>query len=232
MVEVHRRPNPPGWVPPKAPYNPYDYTDVRPAEGYPSEFEAPGRQSAWSSVPKDASAYKKVLERMRKLQYTPRPRLEIYPGQHKVLRRVNTYYHFNLGVKYATYVCCAIGLGAGLTSRWNSEGYENVFSDYYRWLLKVRRRWFGTLTQEQVHDLEHPGMVDDGRVLPSSTRAPEVRDRLDSGGDLFTVRPTVGQAVQAHGVIQDKEWERVMAEVGAADSAEPAAPAKKPWWRW
>lgn len=106
-MDPERRPNPPGWVPPKAPYNPYDPTDLRPPEGYPSEFQSPGKQRGWSRIPKDPSTYKQVKDTLKKLHYVPRPLSELYPGQYKVLRRTGPS-KFQRGVKYSSVV-----LGAG-----------------------------------------------------------------------------------------------------------------------
>lgn len=98
-----RRPNPPGWVPPRAPYNPYDPTDVRPSEGYPSEFQAPGKKRNWSMIPTEPTNYRVVKDSLKRMQYTPRPHSELYPGQYKVLRRVGPT-KFQTGVKLATRV--------------------------------------------------------------------------------------------------------------------------------
>lgn len=85
-----RRPNPEGWVPPRAPYNPYDSTDTRPPQGYPSEFNTPGKQRSWTVRPKEPENYRIVKDQLKRLQYTPRPLSDIYPGQYKVLRRSDT----------------------------------------------------------------------------------------------------------------------------------------------
>ncbi|CDO55554.1 hypothetical protein DV451_000179 [Geotrichum candidum] len=148
-----RRPNPPGWVPPKAPYNPYDPTDVRPPGGYPSEFDTPGKERSWSIRPKEPENYRVVKDQLKRLQYTPRPLSDLYPGQYKVLRRVESG-AFNTGVKYTSFI-----LGTGIVVfgvffyRWN-DGYENVFSSTYRFQLRMRDALFGNLSESQKDDLK------------------------------------------------------------------------------
>lgn len=97
-----RRPNPPGWVPPKAPYNPYDPTDIRPPEGYPSEFDTPGKPRSWTLRPKEPENYRVVKDQLKRLQYTPRPLSDLYPGQYKVLRRTGTG-AFNAGIRITSF---------------------------------------------------------------------------------------------------------------------------------
>ena len=58
--EFTRRPNPKGWTPPKAPYNPYDPNDTRPPGGYPSEFKLPAKNQV------DFHHYLKVLPNIKK----------------------------------------------------------------------------------------------------------------------------------------------------------------------
>lgn len=147
-----RRPNPLGWTPPKAPYNPYDPTDIRPPEGYPSELNTPGKERSWTLRPKEPENYRVVKDQLKRLQYTPRPLSDLYPGQYKILRRVQPG-AFNTGVRYTS-----IFLGTGLVLfgvffyRWN-DGYENVFSSTYRWQLRIRDSLFGNLTAQQKEDL-------------------------------------------------------------------------------
>ena len=151
--EISRRPNPKGWTPPKAPYNPYDPTDVRPPQGYPSEFKAPGTQpEGFSSIPKSPTQYKKVNETMRRLNYTPRPPSELYPGQYKVLRRVDTNQRLNTGSRwFGTFIGGSIIFYFAFFFRWN-EGRENVMSDFYRARLKLKEK-ISTLTDEEYDDL-------------------------------------------------------------------------------
>lgn len=155
-----RRANPPGWTPPKAPYNPYDPTDLRPPAGYPSEHNTPGKERSWTLRPQEPDNYRVVKDQLKRLQYTPRPLSDLYPGQYKVLRRVDPG-AFNTGIRYTSFV-----LGTSLVVfgvffyRWN-DGYENVFSGPYRWQLKVRQKLLGNLTDQQEEDLvsKHRGMT-------------------------------------------------------------------------
>ncbi|ODV77835.1 uncharacterized protein CANTADRAFT_55010 [Suhomyces tanzawaensis NRRL Y-17324] len=154
--EFERRPNPKGWVPPKAPYNPYDPTDVRPPEGYPSEFKIPGNQpEGFSSIPKNPTQYKKVNETMKRLNYTPRPASELYPGQYKVLRRVDTNQRLNTGSRwFGSFLGGSIVVYFAFFHRWN-DGRENVMSDFYRFRLRIKERLVG-LTDQDYDDLYHP----------------------------------------------------------------------------
>lgn len=147
-----RKPNPPGWVPPKAPYNPYDPTDIRPPEGYPSEFKAPGKARSWTLVPKEPDNYRVVKDTLKRLEYTPRPLSDLYPGQHKVLERLGGS-KFNRGIGLASKVL-AFGtvLYAVFFYRWN-DGYDNVFSTPYRFQLRLRDRLLGDLSPRQREDL-------------------------------------------------------------------------------
>lgn len=153
---LQRRPNPQGWTPPKAPYNPYDPTDLRPPEGYPSEFKIPGNQpSGFSSIPKNPTQYKKVNETMKRLNYTPRPASEVYPGQYKVLRRIDTNQRLNTGTRwFGSFLAGSVVIYCAFFHRWN-DGRENVMSDFYRTRLKVKERLFG-LDDQEYDDLYYP----------------------------------------------------------------------------
>ncbi|CAH6720167.1 hypothetical protein CLIB1444_03S05908 [[Candida] jaroonii] len=154
-----RRPNPKGWTPPKAPYNPYDPNDARPPSGYPSEYDLPKAQSGFTSTPKDSTQYKKVNETMRRLNYTPRPISEIYPGQYKVLRRIDSNKRLHFGTKwFGTFITGSLVVYGMFFYRWN-DGYENVTSDLYRFRISVKERFF-KLTDEEYMDLHHPKGVD------------------------------------------------------------------------
>lgn len=121
---MDRRPNPPGWTPPKAPYNPYDHTDKRPPQGYPSEFATPGGH------------YNQLKDTMRKLQYTPIPQSELYPGQFKQLRRVQNYSRFYKGAAMAVKTgSAAVIVYAVFFHRW--EG-DNVFTRAYDWRRRIQ----------------------------------------------------------------------------------------------
>ena len=139
--EFTRRPNPKGWTPPKAPYNPYDPNDTRPPGGYPSEFKLPGQEpSGFSSLPKSPTQYQKVNETMERLNYTARPQSDLYPGQYKVLRRVDTNKRLDIGNRYfGTFIIGSVIVYGVFFHRWN-DGRENVFSDFYRAQLKLKEK--------------------------------------------------------------------------------------------
>lgn len=154
--DFNRRPNPKGWVPPKAPYNPYDVTDARPAEGYPSEFKVPGEApQGFSLIPKNPTQYKKVNETMRKLNYTPRPQLTLYPGQYMVLRKVDTNQRLNTGTRwFGSFLTGSIIVYFSFFYRWN-DGRENVMSEFYRYRLQLKEKMVG-LSDQEYDDLYHP----------------------------------------------------------------------------
>lgn len=151
--EFERRPNPPGWVQPKAPYNPYDPTDVRPSEGYPSEFDPPSSVKRNSGAPvQDLTDYEKLRVDMKRLKYYPRPPSELYPGRHKVLRRINHKSSFVRGseitAKVSIYFLIAFGV---FFYKWNDN--ENVFAPFRRFQLRIKEKILGGLSPADYNDL-------------------------------------------------------------------------------
>lgn len=236
-----RRPNPQGWTPPKAPYNPYDPTDVRPPEGYPSEYNTPGKDRSWTLRPKEPENYRVVKDQLKRLQYTPRPLSELYPGQYKVLRRVQTG-AFNTGIRYTSFF-----LGTGLVVfgvffyRWN-DGYENVFSSTYRWQLKMRQSIFGNLSEQQLEDLipKQRGMT---RRSSNNDEAAFIEPKKEDGHSMQ--RPQRMHYIEAERIKQERE-EAILRAVDIAEAqlkaqnvaspstaAAPAAAATgSKWWPW
>lgn len=203
---MDRRPNPPGWTPPKAPYNPYDPDDVRPAAGYPSEFKIPGNlPSGFSSLPRNPTQYKKVNETMKRLNYTPRPASQLYPGQYKVLRKVNTSQKVQVGSRwFASLLGGSIIVYFSFFYRWN-DGKENVFSDFYRARLQLKERIFGGLSQQEYDDLHHPQQnkviikkVRDAEYIPD-----DMRRNVES--DLAMNKPSDRHFLEAERIRQDQE---------------------------
>lgn len=232
--DLSRRPNPKGWTPPAAPYNPYDPSDVRPPEGYPSEFKVPGSQpTGFSSVPKSPTQYRKVNETMKRLSYTPRPLSELYPGQYKVLRRVDANRRLNIGTRwFGTFLATSIVLYGAFFYRWN-DGRENVLSDFYRARLLLKER-FTTLTDEEYDDLYHPkgsGIVvknvRDTDYIPESVRKTQE-------GKYALNRPSERHVLEAQRIQQQQE-EQMLREMEThkqylADIMAEEQPRKKKWW--
>lgn len=157
MSEGHtRRPNPPGWTPPKGPYNPYDPNDARPPEGYPSEFKIPAAEPLGiSSIPKEPTQFKKVNETMRRLNYSPRPKSSKYPGQYMILRKVDTNQRLNAGIRvFGTIITFTILGYFTFFYRWQ-DGSETVMSEFYRLRLKLKEEIFG-LSDQEYQDLYYP----------------------------------------------------------------------------
>lgn len=155
LSNLERRPNPPGWVQPKAPYNPYDPTDLRPAEGYPSEFNAPSAMKKnTGKIARDLTDYQKIKIDMKKLQYYPRPPSELYPGRYKVLRRVNHKSGFNRGAdltaKISIYSIVIFGV---FFYKWND--HDNIFAPFRRVQLRVKELVLGDLSPEDYNDLHN-----------------------------------------------------------------------------
>lgn len=203
--DLQRRPNPSGWTPPKAPYNPYDPTDIRPPEGYPSEFKTPGNQpSGFSSLPKNPTQYKKVNETMKRLNYTPRPPSELYPGQYKVLRKIDTNQRFNTGSRwFGSFIAGTMVVYFAFFYRWN-DGRENVMSDFYRSRLRLKEQ-FGSLTDREYEDLYHPKGANVAiRNVRDTDYIPE-DIRKTSEGQYALNRPSERHVLEAQRIQQQQE---------------------------
>lgn len=235
MSDNDRRPNPPGWIPPKAPYNPYDPSDARPAEGYPSEFKIPGQEpQGFSSIPKTPTQYQKINETMKKLNYTPRPRSNLYPGQYMVLRKVDTNQRLNTGTRwFGTFLTCSIVVYFTFFYRWN-DGRENVMSEFYRKRLEIKERIVG-LSEREYDDLYHPKKanivlknVRDADYIP-----PDLRKTKE--GDFALNRPSEKHVLEAQRIQQQQEEAMLMEldkhrKFASEFMEEPKEKPKKRWW--
>lgn len=235
MSDNDRRPNPKGWIPPKAPYNPYDPTDLRPAEGYPSEFSLPGQEpQGFSSIPKTPTQYQKINETMKKLNYTPRPRSNLYPGQYMVLRKVDTNQRLNTGTRwFGTFLTGSIIVYFSFFYRWN-DGKENVMSDFYRYRLRAKEMLVG-LSETEYDDLYHPKKnnhiiknVRDADYIPTDIR-------LTKEGDFALNRPAERHVLEAQRRQQDQE-EQILRELDTHRQyakefmLDEQEQPKKRWW--
>lgn len=210
--DFSRRPNPKGWTPPKAPYNPYDPSDARPAQGYPSEFDLPGQLPlGFSSIPKQPTQYQKINETMERLNYTARPASDLYPGQYKVLRRVDTNKRLNVGSRwFGTLIGGSILFYSVFFYRWN-DGRENVFTDFRRSQLWVKERLVG-LTKEEFDDLHYPKdgyntikSVKDTQYIPESLR----RTRE---GEYVLNKPSERHVLEAERIQQEREEQELLSQ--------------------
>lgn len=229
--DFSRRPNPKGWVPPKAPYNPYDPTDTRPPEGYPSEFKLPGEApEGFSSIPKNPTQYKKINETMKRLNYTPRPQSSLYPGQYMVLRKVDTNQRLNTGTRwFGTFLTSSIVIYFTFFYRWN-DGRENITSEFYRYRLQLKEKISG-LTEQEYDDLYHPKSanvvvknVRDAEYIPEDIRRTKE-------GEFALNRPSERHVLEAHRLQQEQE-EKMLRDLDmhrqyAAELAEEMSPEKK-----
>ncbi|WPK27263.1 hypothetical protein PUMCH_004641 [Australozyma saopauloensis] len=201
--DLQRRPNPSGWTPPKAPYNPYDPADARPPEGYPSEFKVPGAAPLGiSSIPRDPTQYKKVNETMKRLNYTPRPKLAKYPGQYMVLRKVDTNQRLNTGTRmFGALISVSIIGYFTFFYRWQ-DGSETVMSEFYRQRLQWQERFFG-LTDQEYQDLYHPKGAQ--TTLKSVRDVDFVHQDATKENQFVLARPSERHVLEAQRLQQEEE---------------------------
>lgn len=230
--DLQRRPNPSGWTPPKAPYNPYDPNDARPPEGYPSEYKIPGSAPLGiSSIPRDPTQYKKVNETMKRLNYTPRPRSVKYPGQYMVLRKVDTNLRLNTGTRlFSTFISVLIIGYFTFFYRWQ-DGSETIMSDFYRQRLRLQESIFG-LSEQEYQDLYHP------KGAQSSLKSVRDVDFVHQTGaaesEFVLTRPSERHVLEAQRMQQDEE-ERTLRALDehrefAKQFEEVEKPARKRFW--
>lgn len=229
---LDRRPNPPGWVPPRpgTNYNPYDPKDQRPPQGYPSEFKTPGKKSVWSSIPSDATQYQHMKETMQKLQYSPRPKSQLYPGQYKVLRRVNNYPRFYQGALYTTKLLVfGVGTYAIFFYRWN-DGYDHVFSEFYRWRLRAKYVINGELSKQELEDLipKQRGFSRRPMSVVSPNEEQYIKPvQVPIDPKYLMERPDEKHLMEAQKVLQDRE-ERLMRAIDIAEEQVAKGNVEKP----
>lgn len=226
-----RRPNPPGWVPPKAPYNPYDPTDMRPPEGYPSEFNVPGKPRSWSVIPKEPTNYRVVKESLKQMQYTPRPLSDLYPGQYKVLKRIGDD-KFKRGVRLSSmFLTSTVVLLGVFFYRWN-DGYDNIFSKPYRIQLAIRDKLFGNLSEQQKEDMESKSR---GIVKIHSQETPISVPYQGKYEDLALERPMRNHLLEVERLRQERE-EAILRAVDIAEAelakSKTDTSTKKKWLRF
>ncbi|KAK9327338.1 hypothetical protein V1520DRAFT_349128 [Lipomyces starkeyi] len=175
--DYERRPNPPGWRPPRAPYNPYDPEDLRPPEGYPSEYNRPISKD-WRVKAGENQNYRQFVNLMR-MQAFPgsAPRSEMYPGRLKVLRKLRgSGQAFTNGLQYASFVLCGSIIVYGtFFYRWNN-GYDNIFSGPYRFQLRVKKYLLGRLTEREEMDLHPRARIKLERVIDPTHGDPDLPD--------------------------------------------------------
>lgn len=219
---LERRPNPPGWVPPRkgSNYNPYDPREQRPPEGYPSEFKTPGKRSAWASIPNDATQYQHMKDTMQRLQYTPRPKSQLYPGQYKVLRRVNNYPRFYKGGLFVTrMMALGVGIYAVFIYRWN-DGYDHVFSPMYRLRLRIKYVINGELSDQEMDDLipKRRGYVKRPAINPAAAGDSYlINDEKKPADSKYVMeKPNERQLLEAQRIMQERE-ERYMRALDIAE---------------
>lgn len=225
---MERRANPPGWVQPKAPYNPYDVNDARPAQGYPSEFKAPGKETGYTDIPQTADEYYQLRHNMKRINYTPRPRSELYPGQHKVLRRINTRASFQTGLRLTSNILCGTAVVyLVFFYKWND--FEDVFSDCYRLQLRAKLALFGSLSEQEYSDLNNRTYVKMGAgPVAESKVSQQVAERETN--DVSLQRATQRHIREAEKIQQQRE----LSMIRATEIAEETLKLKsdKSWWKF
>lgn len=231
--DFDRRPNPKGWVPPKAPYNPYDPTDLRPADGYPSEFKVPREEpQGFSSIPKAPTQYKKINETMKRLNYTPRPLSTLYPGQYMVLRKVDTNQRLNTGTRwFGTFLTGSIVVYFTFFHRWN-DGRETILSEFYKARLKLKES-MTTLSDQEYEDLYHTkaAQINIRSVKDTEYIAEDIRKTKE--GEFALNRPSERHVLEALRLQQEQE-ERNLRELDMhrqfAQEFMDEKPKKKRFW--
>ncbi|GMM36766.1 hypothetical protein DASC09_040910 [Saccharomycopsis crataegensis] len=230
----------------KAPYNPYDPTEARPLGGYPSEFAIPGTKSN-SGIIAPASEFQRVKNAMNRLGYHPRPRSSVYPGQYKLLRRIDDQRaRFWRGAKYVTAGIVGIGsIYIVFFHRWN-DGYDSMFSKTYRFQLHMKWLIKGTLTKQEFEDLHPKQRGYAGAVGHGGTQFNKSNEG-EHETNFALQRPTNDQQVAAEKQMQEREenyWKAIdMAEkilkekepgqekVQSLDtSSSESDKGKKKWW--
>lgn len=196
-----------------APYNPYESTEDRPLGGYPSEFAVPGKLTNSGTV-RPATDYQRIRYAMKELNFTPRPMSNVYKGQYKVLRKVNAAQSkFNRGSTYvAQGIICSVLIYSLFFHRWN-DGYDHIFSDFYRFQLKVK--WFitGSLSKQEYDDLtpKQKGL--------ETAMVNELNLDLSENENKFALqRPSREHIVMAEKIAQERE-EKYLKAVDIAEKA-------------
>lgn len=190
-----------------APYNPFDPTENRPLGGYPSEFAVPGTQTNSGSI-QPATEFQRVQYAMNHLGYHPRPRSLIYPGQYKLLRKIDDRRsRFWKGARKAAWAV----IGCGLVyivffHRWN-DGYDNIFSPFYRFQLKTKWAITGKISKEEYEDLfpKQKGYVSNGYGLLAGSKTKSVEEMEKHESKFALERPTEDQIMRAERQMQEQE---------------------------
>ncbi|KAK9458475.1 uncharacterized protein V1516DRAFT_142302 [Lipomyces oligophaga] len=194
-------PNPPGWRPPKAPYDPTDPNELRPPQGYPSEYNAP-IPKAWRVRATENPNYRAFVNRMRMEAYPgSAPKSDFYFGRTKVLRKVSRHADFLEGSHYTSMILCfAVVIYGTFFHRWN-DGYSNAFSTPYRLQLRIKKAIFGSLSAQDEDDLNH------ARVRGQQQRVidPETPSPADLESELALERPRRSHYLEAERAKQDLE---------------------------
>ncbi|KAK9451162.1 uncharacterized protein V1518DRAFT_437028 [Limtongia smithiae] len=227
--DPERRPNPPGWRPPRAPYNPYDPADNRPPEGYPSEYNVPISRH-WRVRAGENPNYRQFVNRMRMEAFPgSAPPSELYYGRTKVLRRaLEKGAGFTDGAQYASmFLCSAVIIYGTFFYRWN-DGYNNVFSGPYRFQLRLKKMVTGHLSPQEEQDLvQRRSRPQSDRVIDPST----VSTTDFEGSEWALERPRRSHLLEAERARQDLE-ELALRTATASDFAGPSQSTPSPSKRW
>lgn len=155
---------------------------------------------------------------MQRLNYTPRPLSEKYPGQYKVLRRIDTNQRLNTGTRwFGTFLGATVVVYCAFFHRWN-DGHENIMSDFYRMRLKWQERILGGLSDRDYEDLYFPkgSNVVLKNVRDSDYIPEELRKTKEN--EYALNRPAERHVLEAERVRQAEE-ERLLREMD-----------EKSWW--
>lgn len=149
---------------------------------------------------------------MNQLHVTPRPASQLYPGQFKVLRRVNDNARFNKGSRYvATAALTGIVIYSLFFHRWN-DGYDHLFSGFYRFQLKCKWFFKGTLSRQEFEDLT-PKQKGINSALINESSA----DLSQNENKFALQRPSREHIIMAEKIAQERE-ERYLRAVDIAEN--------------
>lgn len=176
---------------------------------------------------------------MSQLSYAPRPASEVYPGQFKILRRVNDNRRFNIGSKWAASgIISVVMVYSIFFHRWN-DGYDNVFSDFYRFQLRCKWFFTGTLSKQDYDDLT-PKQKGLNSAMVNETYDPDFEARETK---FALQRPSRQHMIMAEKLAQQREEKYLravdMAEKQAALNKQNGdaelkewreSETKKSWW--
>ena len=141
---------------------------------------------------------------MERLNYTARPQSDLYPGQYKVLRRVDTNKRLDIGNRYfGTFIIGSV-IVYGVFSIVGMM-VEKMFSVILSSSIKIKRKLMGGLNEQEYDDLYHPR--DSGIVVRNVRDAQYIPEdiRKTSETNYNLNRPSERHVLEAQRIQQEQE---------------------------